>query len=105
MLPRRCDKRSLVLKYCLKCATHQVNPLPLISHVVEVILIAVAEPYWARLREPVVPAELKYIVSVVIAIVTTFEVMLIKVSAVPMVYATELFAGIVYVLALASPDG
>ena len=43
--------------------------------------------------------------SVVMAIVTTFEVMLIKVSAVPMVYATELFAGIVYVLALASVDG
>jgi hypothetical protein len=63
--------------------SYQVNPLPLISHVVEVILIAVAEPYWARLREPVVPAELKYIVSVVMAIVTTWLVMLMKVSAVP----------------------
>jgi hypothetical protein len=63
--------------------SYQVNPLPLISQVVEVILIAVAEPYWARLREPVVPAELKYIVSVVMAIVTTWLVMLMKVSAVP----------------------
>ena len=75
------------------------------SQVVAVILIAVAEPYCAKLREPVVPALDKYIVSVVMAIVTTWEVMLINVIAVPMVYATDEFAGIVYVLALASPDG
>jgi hypothetical protein len=53
------------------------------SQVVDVILMAVAEPYWAKDREPVVPAELKYIVSVVIAIVTTWLVMLINVIAVP----------------------
>jgi hypothetical protein len=63
--------------------TTHVKPLPEISHVVEVILIAVAEPYCAKEREPVVPAELKYIVSLVMAIVTTWLVMLIKVSAVP----------------------
>ena len=51
------------------------------------------------------PAEDRYMVSVVIAIVTTCDVMLINVRAVPIGYATELFAGIVYVLALASPDG
>ena len=63
--------------------SYYVNPLPLISQVVVVILIAVAEPYSARLREPVVPAELKYIVSVVMAIVTTWVVMLMNVIAVP----------------------
>lgn len=67
--------------------------------------MAVAEPYWARLREPVVPAELKYIVSDVMAIVTTWLVMLIKVSAVPSAYATFAFESIVKVLALASVDG
>jgi hypothetical protein len=66
----------------LQCAAH-VRPLPEINQVVEVILIAVAEPYCARLLDPVVPAELKYIVSVVIAIVTTWDVMLINVIAVP----------------------
>jgi hypothetical protein len=39
------------------------------------------------------------------AIVTTCEVMFMNVIAVPIAYATELFAGIVYVLALASVDG
>ena len=53
------------------------------SQLVEVILIAVAEPYCAKLRDPVVPAELRYIVSVVMAIVTTCEVMLMNVIAVP----------------------
>ena len=82
-----------------------MRPDPEISQVVEVILIAVAEPYCAKLRDPVVPADDRYIVSVVIAIVTTAAVMLMNVSAVPIGYATELFAGIVYVLALASVDG
>lgn len=50
-----------------------------------VILIAVAEPYCAKLRVPVVPADDRYMVSVVIAIETTFEVMLMNVIAVPMV--------------------
>jgi|TARA_R110002126_G_C10135033_1_gene469971 hypothetical protein len=46
-------------------------------------LIAVADPYCAKDLDPVVPPGLKYIVSVVMAIVTTFEVMLINVMAVP----------------------
>ena len=75
------------------------------SHVVDVILMAVAEPYWTNDREPVVPAELKYIVSVVIAIVTTWLVMLINVIAVPIAYATLPFAGIVNVRAFASVEG
>jgi hypothetical protein len=53
------------------------------SQVVEVILIAVAEPYCAKLRDPVVPALLKYMVSDVMAIVTTWLVMFINVIAVP----------------------
>ena len=48
-----------------------MSPDPEINHVVDVILTAVAEPYCAKLRDPVVPADDKYIVSVVIAIVTT----------------------------------
>jgi hypothetical protein len=52
---------------------------------------------------PVVPAEDKYIVSVVIAILTLVADRFIKVSAVPIVYATELFAGIVQVAALPDP--
>lgn len=52
-----------------------------------------------------VPALLKYIVSDVIAIVTTCEVMLMNVMAVPSAYATDAFAGIVNVLAFASVDG
>ena len=85
-------------------ATH-VKPLPDINQVVLVIFMAVADPYCARLREPVVPALLRYIVSVVIAMVTTSEVMLIKLIAVPSGYATDEFAGIVNVLAVASVDG
>ena len=74
----------MICKHCLECATH-VSPLPEMSHVVLVILIAVALPYCAKLRVPVVPAEDRYMVSVVMAIETTFEVMLIKLIAVPMV--------------------
>ena len=55
------------------------------SHVVLVIFIAVALPYCAKLRVPVVPADDRYMVSVVIAIETTWLVMLMNVIAVPMV--------------------
>jgi hypothetical protein len=66
----------------------------------------VAEPFAARVREPVVPSGDKRIVSVVIAIVTTpAPFWLMKVMAVPTGYATELFAGIVKVLAVVSADG
>ena len=44
-------------------------------------------------------------VSVVMAIVTTCTVMLMNVSAVPIGYATEAFAGMVNVRAVASVDG
>ena len=74
----------MILKNRLKCATH-VSPVPEMSHVVLVILIAVALPYCARLRVPVVPADDRYIVSVVMAIETTWLVMLINVIAVPIV--------------------
>jgi hypothetical protein len=58
---------------------------------------AVAEPYCASVRVPVVPAELKNIVSVVIAILTEVADKLINVIAVPIGNATEDAAGIVYV--------
>jgi hypothetical protein len=51
-------------------------------HEVEVTLTAVAMPYAASVREPVVPAPARYIVSVVIAIVTVL-IMLMNVIAVP----------------------
>jgi hypothetical protein len=57
-------------------------PLPDISHVVEVSFTAVATPYAARVRDPVVPGPAKYIVSVVIAIVTVL-IMFTKVITVP----------------------
>jgi len=69
-----------------------------------VIFKAVAEPYCAKVLLPVAPVE-KYIVSEVIAIVTSFAVMFTKLIAVPIGYATEAFAGIVNVLAFASVDG
>jgi hypothetical protein len=43
----------------------------------------VADPFVAKVREPVVPAEDKINVSVVMAIVTFATAMLIKVMAVP----------------------
>jgi hypothetical protein len=66
----------------------------------------VAEPFAARVREPVVPAGDKYIVSDAIAIVTTpAPFWLINVIAVPMGKATVEFAGIVKILAVVSADG
>jgi hypothetical protein len=66
----------------------------------------VAEPFAANVRDPVVPAGDKRIVSVVIAIVTTpAPFWLMNVMAVPMGYATELLAGIVKVRAVVSADG
>ena len=60
-----------------------MRPLPEINQFVEVIFIAVAEPYCAKVRDPVVPAEDRYMVSVVMAIVTFATAMLMKVIAVP----------------------
>ncbi len=73
----------MVLIDSLKCATH-VKPLPEMSHCVDPIFNAVAEPYCAKLREPEVPAGLSVNVSEVMAIVTTCEVMFTNVTAVPM---------------------
>jgi predicted peptidase len=52
---------------------------------------------------PVVPALDKYIVSVVIAMLTAVADKLIKVSAVPIGYETEVAAGIVQVAAPPEP--
>lgn len=65
----------------------------------------VAEPFVAKVREPVVPADDSVNVSVVIAIVTLATAILMNVTAVPMGNATELFAGIVNVRALLSAAG
>lgn len=62
-------------------------------------LMAVAEPYCANVRVPVVPALDKYIVSLVIAMLIEVADKLIKVIAVPIGKATEDAAGIVYVAA------
>ena len=87
-------------------STTHVKPLPEISHSVDVTLMHVAEPFAASVREPVVSAGDKRIVSVVMAIVITpAPSWLINVMAVPMGYATELLAGIVNVLAVVSADG
>lgn len=65
----------------------------------------VADPFVAKVREPVVPAGDKVKVSVVMAIVTFAAAMLMNVMAVPIGNATELFAGIVNVRALLSAAG
>jgi hypothetical protein len=92
----------------LKRTTH-VKPLPEISQIPlddnPATLIAVAEPYWASVREPVVPALERFITSEVIAIVHAVAAMLIKVTAVPIGNATEDAAGIVKVRALLSDTG
>lgn len=73
--------------------------------VVEVIFTAVAMPYCASDLLPVVPVPAKYNVSLVIAIVTTWLVMLINVIAVPSGYATFALESMVNVRAFASVDG
>lgn len=78
--------------------------MPLMIHLVDVILRAVAMPLAASVREPVVPAPINVMVSVVIAIVTVLT-SLTKVIAVPTGYATLPFAGIVNVLLLVSAAG
>jgi hypothetical protein len=63
--------------------SYYVNPLPLIIHCVDVILMHVAEPFVAKVREPAVPASDSVSVSLVIAIVTFATAILINVIAVP----------------------
>ena len=62
--------------------------------------MAVAMPYCASVRDPVVPVPARYIVSVVMAIVQLPAFILINVNTVPIGKATLLppeFAGIVNV--------
>jgi len=71
-----------------------------------VTFIAVATPFAARVRDPVVPAPASTRVSVFIAMVTTPAlVSLMNVIAVPIGYATEAFAAIVNVRAVVSAEG
>ena len=65
----------------------------------------VAEPFVAKVRDPVVPIGDKIKVSDVMAIVTLATAILINVIAVPIGYATLLLAGIVKVRALLSATG
>jgi hypothetical protein len=76
---------------------HYVRPFPLIIQVVDVVFTAVAIPLPARVREPVVPAPAKYIVSVVIAIVVVIDGAEIKVIVVPIGRARLAFELIVTV--------
>lgn len=61
-------------------------------------------PLAASVREPVVPAPINVMVSVVIEMVTVLT-SLTKVTAVPIGYATDPFAGIVNVLLFVSATG
>lgn len=79
---------------------------PDIIHLVLVTFVAVAIQLAVNVRLPVVPAPDSTRVSVVIDIVIVpAEVSFMNVIAVPIGYATELFAGIVHVLAVVSADG
>ena len=83
-----------------------MRPEPEIIQRVEVVLIAVAMPLAARVREPVVPAPARTKVSVLMAIVITpAEVSLMKVSAVPIGKATLALDGMVHIRAVVSADG
>src|SRR5258708_5769909 len=55
----------------LRNGGHQVRPVPEIIHSVDVTWIAVAMPFAAKVRLPVVPSPASRIVSEVIAIVMT----------------------------------
>ena len=68
-------------------------------------LIAVATPFCASERVPVVVLPASVRVSVVIAMLTTCEVWFTNVIVVPTGNATEAFAGIVKVRALLSAVG
>ena len=69
-------------------------------------MTAVATPFAASVRDPVVPAPARLMVSVVIAIVSApAPLSLTKVSVVPIGYGTLLFAGIVHVRAVVSVGG
>ena len=80
--------------------------MPEIIHSVDVNFIAVATPFAASVREPVVPAPARRIVSVVMAmVITPAAFWLMNVTAVPTGKATEPLAGMVKVLAVVSAEG
>ena len=77
-----------------------------IIHLVLVTFIAVAIPFAVSVLLPVVPAPASTSVSVVIAMVSVQAlVSFTNVTAVPIGYATEPFAGIVQVRAVVSAEG
>jgi len=81
-----------------------VSPVPDTIQVVVSTFKAVQHPYAANVRDPVAPVPARYMVSVVMAIVTV----LIKFTneiTVPCGYATLALAGIVKVRALLSVRG
>lgn len=82
-----------------------VRPTPPIDQVVDVSFIAVALPYCARVRLQVVPAPSRYSVSSVIAIVTLFADLFMKIITVQTGNATFAFESMVNVRALASEAG
>lgn len=80
--------------------------MPLTIQRVEVTLVAVATPFAARVRDPVVPAPAKTKVSEVMAIVITPpEVSLTNVIVQPMGAATLALLSIVQVRAVVSAPG
>ena len=81
-----------------------VRFVPLIIHDVDATFNAVAMPFAASVRLPVLPEPARVSVSDVIAIVTVLMAFT-NVRHVPMGYATELFAGMVNVRALLSEPG
>ncbi len=78
--------------------------MPLMIQLVDATFIAVAIPFAANVRLPVVPAPANVMVSVVIEIVTVFMAFT-NVRHVPIGYATDEFAGMVNVRALLSEPG
>jgi hypothetical protein len=82
-----------------------VNPVPLINHDVVVTFSAVAIPFAAKVRLPVVPGPANLIVSLQAIVTVPAPLPFTKVSAVPRGYGTDPFAGIVKVLGVVSADG
>jgi hypothetical protein len=67
-------------------------------HAVDVTLMAVATPFCASVRVPVVVLSASVIVSLVMAIEHPLALVAMNVTAVPIGNATDAFAGIVTVL-------
>ena len=74
-----------------------MSAVPEIIHVVEATLMSVAMPYAPNVREPVVPAEDKMRVSVVMEMVVDTAAAFTITTDVPTSNGTEAFAGMVIV--------